>query len=287
MIIIGMVVLATLGIAMYTLTYTANMNQIVAQRAARANYISESGIRIAASEYKAAADTAKNSTLVALHGKTFTLPNNGGSFTLSVYPYWLYVKVAIPIPSNTITLYLPGAMPRVNDTDTAITFPTTGYLKVKDTWPTTNPRPTTWSGVTYVSYSNVSVGTYDANVGTPVEFTLGSAFTDAIVAGDEFYVGYLTTQDASQTGSNLTLYVPDINMANMFPPQQGTIFVVKSNISYYKYDSRTISSTGPTVILTNIQNLDGTSATPNVLIGNAVYVGKSVGFRSTSTYGAQ
>ena len=294
-IIISMIVFAVLAVAMYTLTSTATLNQVIAQRAARAFYVSESGVRIAAGEYKAAASTAKNSTLVNLQGTTtdgrnFTMPDNS-TVQIKVYPYWLYANADIASGTDTITLNLPGILPRVDDTDTAITFPTSGLLKVRDVRLTT---ATTWSGVVSVSYSNVSVGTYNATCGTqvttcgtPVTLTLGSAFTDAIVAGDEFYIGYLSSYNANQIGNDVTLYVTDINMANMLPPQQGTIFVVKSSISYYKYALRTIDSTvSPIAVkLTNIQNLDGTSATPNVLIGDQVYIGKSVGFRSTSTYG--
>ena len=40
-IIISMLILAVLGIAIYSMTYTATMNQIIAQRAARAFYLAE------------------------------------------------------------------------------------------------------------------------------------------------------------------------------------------------------------------------------------------------------
>ena len=55
-IIITMVALAVIGIAIYSLTYTASLNQVVAQRAAKAFYIAESCVRVAASEYKASAN---------------------------------------------------------------------------------------------------------------------------------------------------------------------------------------------------------------------------------------
>jgi hypothetical protein len=53
-IIIAMLVIAVLSAAIYSLTYTAALNQVAAQRAARAFYLAESGIRIAQSEYRAA-----------------------------------------------------------------------------------------------------------------------------------------------------------------------------------------------------------------------------------------
>jgi len=51
-IIIGMVIVATLGVGLYALNMTSAINQAEAQKAAKAYYISESCVRIAASEYK-------------------------------------------------------------------------------------------------------------------------------------------------------------------------------------------------------------------------------------------
>jgi len=287
-IIIVLVIIAVLGVAVYSLTYTATSNQAVAQRATRAYYLSESGVRIASSEYRAAvaAGTA-NSVLPALHNKTFKLQDNVSSFTLSVYPYWLYAKDAYSAGTNSIMLYLPGALPKRDNTDTAIVFPTgfadTLYLRIKDA------RSATWAGSTFVPYSSAAAGTFAAGYGTPVSFNLAETFSSDIAAGDEFYIGYLVTQNSTHAGNDLSIFMADTNMPYMFPPQQGTVIVVKSTIAYYKYDLRIVDSTvSPVkVTLTNIKNLDGTSAAPNILIGNQVYAGKSVGFRSTSTYGGE
>ena len=121
MIIVAMVVIAVIGAGLYTLTTTSALNQAEAQKAAKAYYISESCIRIAASEYKAAAtSTDKNSKLVSLHDNditdtthTFTMPNNQGSCSLQIYPYWFYAPTTTTYPINTtsITLYLPGDVP--------------------------------------------------------------------------------------------------------------------------------------------------------------------------------
>jgi len=294
-IIIAMVTMALLGAAVYTLNTTALFNQVAAQRAPKAFYLSESGVRIAASEYRTAVTAGNvNSKLPTLHAKTFNLPDNVSSFTLYIYPHWLYAKDASAAGASTITLYLPGALPRADETDTAISFPTSGLLRVKDTRSTTT---TIWSGKTDTSYTGASPGTFSAANGTPVTFTLSTAFTDAIEAGDEFYIGYLTTKDAIQTGTSLTLYIPtnidSINMAKYFPPQGGTIFVpqvaMANSALRYKYDARIIDSAASpiNVTLTNIQDLYGNSATPAILNGTKVYIGRSVGFRSTSAYGGQ
>ena len=290
-IIIGMVVLATLGIAMYTMTYTANMNQIIAQKAAKAYYLSESGIRIAASEYRAAAN--KKDRLVALHGKTFTMPDNS-TVTTEVFPYWFYLPAtssSISIAANTptqITLYLPGGIPPIDDTSTTqITFPASSLIKYK------NGTRATVSAVTQPQQPPPDAFNA-ANGGTPVTFTISTTISNTISPGDEFYIGntYSSPQQPQgpSLGGELILNIDssDTNdyTARIFPPQKGTIFVViPGKISLYSYDFRVITSSPHTVKFTNIQPLDNPTWPLTVGGGREIYVGKSVGFRSTSNYG--
>ena len=121
-IIISMLVLTVIGVAIYSLTSTAALNQSIAQKSARAFYIAESGIRIAASEYKAALITStKNADtkLANLNAQTFPIPNNPGQADVKIelYPYWFYLPAAsapITLTANTTTsiiLYFPGAVP--------------------------------------------------------------------------------------------------------------------------------------------------------------------------------
>jgi hypothetical protein len=295
-IIIAMLVIAVLGIAMYTLTFTATLNQVVAQRAARAFYLAESGIRIAASEYKAAlltSTTNADNILTNLHTMTFSIPTNQGQLTINIYPYWFRATAAYPANATSITIYLPGAVPCVDaDGTTAITFPATGILKIDDKGRDISHQ---WGGVNYAFYDNgvtgVTPGAFNAAIGgTPVTFTLSTPFPSPIIAGDEFYVGqsYTVQQNPPNWGGNLILALDpaDANddTAKMFPPQTGTIF--DANANQYSYDSRIIAAAAlpHTVTLTNIQPV--ASALLPVLITPAqIYVGKNVGFRSASTYG--
>ena len=107
-IIVTMLVLAVIGLGIYSLTYTASLNQVIAQRAAKAFYIAESCVRVAASEYKAAAN--KNATLVSLHNQTFPMPDNQGSCTVLIYPYWFYARNAYSQGASSLILYLPEAI---------------------------------------------------------------------------------------------------------------------------------------------------------------------------------
>jgi len=298
-IIAAMVLLAVLVGAVYTLNTTALFTQTVAQRASKALYLSESGIRVAQSEYRAAveADTAGNSFTVhsklpSLHNKNFPLPDNAGAFTAYVYPYWFYARTDIPAGTATVTLYLPGDLPRKDDTDTAVTIPASGCLRIKDSgrpssasaWTSPNPPIAFYDNFN----NNTDIAAFHAgNGGTALTFKLSTPFTDPLVADDEFYIGYATTTDATVSANNLIFYVTDANTAYMYPPAQGTIFTAINEIKNYKYDLRIIdSSLSPVkVTLTNIQDLAGNPASPEIRQGYIIFIGKSIGFRSTSTFG--
>jgi len=296
-IIVVMVIVAVLVGAVYTLNTTALFTQTVAQRASKALYLSESGIRVAQSEYRAAveADTAGNtftvhSKLPSLHNKNFPLPDNAGAFTAYVYPYWFYARTDIPAGTATVTLYLPGDLPRKDDTDTAVTIPSSGFLRIKD-----SGRPSgaaAWTGSSTVPYDNFNNNTdiaafHAGNGGTALTFKLSTPFADPLVADDEFYIGYATTTDATVSANNLIFYVTDANTAYMYPPAQGTVFVDKGSLPHLKYDLRIIDgSVSPVkVTLTNIQDLSGNPASPTIMRDDIIFIGKSIGFRSTSTFG--
>ena len=291
MIIIGMVVIAVLGVGVYTLSMTAAFNQAEAQKAAKAYYISESCIRIAASEYKAA--TNKNSKLVELNGKTFTMPNNQGSCMVEIYPYWFYAPTATTysIGATSITLYLPGAVPPVEQDGTTkislLNIPANVNVKIKKKG----------SSPEEYSFSNAAFGSFNNPNGTMATFTLKTPLTNQVViaAGDEFYLGchYTSTSAAPYEGQDLILNIhpDDTNdlTAKMFPPEKGSIFIDNGNISQYSYDKREIvtTSTPHTVRLTKIQAISEpyTPTWPVTINNTPIYMGKSLGIRSDANYG--
>jgi type II secretory pathway pseudopilin PulG len=274
--IISMVVIAVIGMAIYSMTYTASLNQVVAQRAAKAFYVAESCVRVAASEYKASA--SKNVTLVSLHNQTFPMPDNQGSCTVLIYPYWFYATAIYAANASPIILYLPGEVPRVDeDGTTAIAFPANGNLKIKGA-----------SGAVAV-FSSATIGAFNAAAGgTPVTFALSTPFSTAIAVNDEFYIGYNYTGTATpNAGGNLVLNINNNDMGRIFPPSKGSIFVENASvISQYSYDERIINS-GVSVTLTNMQQVTGAPVPvwPITISNTPIYVGKSLGLRSTSTYG--
>jgi len=291
LIIISMLVMAVLGVAMYTLTYTATLNQVVAQRAARAFYLAESGVRLAAAEYKAAAAANTIRTVLpAMHNKQFILPDNVSTIKVRFYPHFFCSNSNFAANSPSITLHLPGALPIDETTGSPISLPATGLLKVKDLvrgdWLDETSRP----------YSSISVGAFDLTSGTPVtfNFSAGNRFMDPIIPGDEFYIGtstFTTVLPAPSSGGNLTLSYTDVNTAKMFPPQKGTIMIVEGTnppVSYYTYDARIIDTAANRVRFTNIRAIPGAPA-PNWQFPNSsndqVYVGRSIGFGSESQFG--
>lgn len=291
MIIISMLVMAVLGVAMYTLTYTATLNQVIAQRAARAFYLAESGVRIAAAEYKAAAAANTIRTVMpALHNKEFVLPDNVSKIGVKIYPHFFCSNGNFAANSPSITLHLPGVLPLDEINGNPITLPASGLLKVKDLvrgdWLDETSRP----------YSSLSVGAFNQTAGTPVTFNFaaGNRFMDAIIPGDEFYIGastFTTVLPAPVAGGNLTLNYTDLNAAKMFPPQGGTIMIVKGvnpPVSYYTYNMRIIDTAVSRVRFTNMQPITGAPA-PNWQfpdsVNDQVYVGRSIGFGSNSQFG--
>jgi Tfp pilus assembly protein PilV len=284
-VIIGMVVVAVLAAGLFSMTSTSAFNQAEAQKDTKAYYISESCLRIAASEYKVAAN--KNTRLAGLHNQALTMPNNQGSCTMQIYPYWFYATTAHAANSASITLYLPGAVPPIDEHGSVpITLPANANLKMKGS-----------SGAVAV-FSSATTGSFNAaNGGTAVTFNLSTPFANALVAGDEFYLGYNYTSTQAtppNSGGNLILNVAvtDINdlTAKMFPPKKGSIFIENSsNISQYSYDERIINTVASphTVTLTNIQPIPGAPMPvfPVAVNNTPVYMAKSMGLRATSNYG--
>ncbi len=293
MIIVAMVVIAALGVGLYTLSMTSALTQVEAQKAAKAYYISESCVRIAASEYKAAAN--KNSKLVELNGKTFTMPNNQGSCTVEIYPYWFYATSVYAAGTNSMTIYIPGTVPRISsdeastDYTTSVTFPTSGYLRIKD-----QGRTPTWTGSAVLQYSgcsNCAPPYFVGADGTAVTFTLTTPLTNATIIGEEFYLGYAYTLPATpvtiKAGDSFVLNIDTNDLTGkIFPPEKGSIFFEQSGIIQLRYDKRNIDTDAHTVTLTNIQALGTTTTLPVTITSNpTIYMGKSLGFKSDATYG--
>jgi len=292
-IIVLIVVLSFIALGLFSLISTSQLNQVEAQKSAKAYYISESCLRVVASEYRAATD--KNARLITLNGRTLTMPSNQGSCALTIFPYWFYAPSTVTISSGATTissaLFFPGTVPMIDDGGTnaiSLTFPATtvtAKLKKRN------------SSTEVYEFTGATIQALTGN-GTGVNFTLKTALTSAvtITAGDEFYLGATYTMPSASTtltaGGNLVikLNADDSTAATgrIFPPTNGSIFFDTTGVPQIRYDSRTVNtSVSPrTVTLTNIQAI-GSTALPVTITGSTmdIYMGKSMGIRSQSTYG--
>ena len=285
-IIISILVLGVLGAAMYAITSTSYFNQASSQGAMKAMYIAESGVRIAGSEFKAAASGSKNTTLATLDGKAFSLPGGGGQFTVKLYPYWFVVNTAYT-PGGTITLKLPGSMPLLNkDATNAISLPATGSLKVMN------------RGNVAV-YSSFTLPSYTLGSGTTVTFTLSTPFSQGITAGEEaFLVVAASSTNPSTISKNGDLILDNsTGAAQIFPPENGT-FSIKLPVSYgikhFKYKKRSpevVAGGEATITLQNIDDLNPINGYFSSFASLAkadileVYLGNNLGIQSTAVIG--
>jgi type II secretory pathway pseudopilin PulG len=303
-VIIAMVVVALIGTGLFALFFTSSLNQAEAQKTAKANYLAESGIRLAASEFLHAPD--QNQMLADLQDKIFNIAGTGGSFKLHLYPYWFYVTNASAAGATSIKLYLPGnpgTLPPINsDSSTGMDHVPPGILKLKNM---------TQVGV----FTNAPIAT-DAN-GTYVTFAVSSyypcpsspctGFPYAIAEKDALFIGYTYTSPQAVTqGGNLVLNDPD-HTAGMYPPNNGAINITKTDYIYqYTYESRipqTIDPGSPpaTFTLTNIQPAPGVIPTPifpiqiiyndspaanryDPRLTTQIYIGATLAIRSTAEY---
>lgn len=299
-IIITMLVVAIVGIALYSITDTSNMNQSIAQRSAKAYYLAESCVRLVASEYRNAIAANKNSTLLGLQGKTFSMPANQGQFTIDVSGDWLYALTAQS--GTSITLFFPGNY-------RPVVFPAgvTGLLKLKR-----HAKPALFN-------ANPTVITPPSANGTQVTFTFASAAVSftlpngnprTINQNDEFYIGnYFNNVQTVNQGGNLVLGNPN-RKAEIFPAENGTLYIQQTGgIFQYTYTRRNPYTIDPsaappaTITFQNIQPVPGTpSATqgfPLIIIYNGtsqatllnytltthIYIGKNLLTSCTGTYG--
>ena len=319
-IILSMLVLTVIGVAIYSLTSTAALNQVIAQRAARAFYLAESGIRVASSEFRIVPQridpndpnspdnsAARDKKLISLQGLVFPLPNNQGQFALDVSPDWVYAQTAQT--GATITLYFSGDL----RPDLKLTFPAGlpagGILKRK--------------GYTSIASFNTApvIGSFSAPNGTSIIFKFAAAYPYTFIIpsanlADEGYIGYIynSPQTVNAGGdlvlentnpvnkaANGTIYVEHVAT---YPAPTGGSGQSYPVMSQYTYDVRipyVIDPASPpaTVTLHNIQAVPGTPAGfPLVILYNAadlygvdvlhttrIYLGKTLTIQSTSTYG--
>lgn len=129
--IVAFLLMAALAAVVVSLSSTTEMTVVSGNQGLNAYYLAEAGYRYASGRYlmtqnendDSSADDDKAAFLEnELDGKTFTLPENKGSFTVSVYPYWL-ISPAKQINASRVTFKFPGQVPP------GFAFPPDGTLR--------------------------------------------------------------------------------------------------------------------------------------------------------------
>jgi hypothetical protein len=212
-IIAAMVLFAALGTAILSLTCTATMSQVIANSAARAYYLAESGFRyIQGLSAGTLSETGRDSILESLHGRTFTLNDNEGSFHLDVYPYYLKVTED-PYGTNILKTKAPGGLyPEFS--------PTLGCLKI---------------GSGYYFYNSAEIS--DSNI----SFTITSSLPHFPVDTGVFYVAETKNGQTVNPGESINLRE---NTAGEFPLRNGLIEINGHIYSYKEFDHTGYRLTG-------------------------------------------
>ena len=113
------------GAIISQLTATGNLGEVQSTQADMAWHNAESGLRLIGAEYRQQvvnlpasgrnAPLAANQLLESYHGAAFDMPatpaGSGGSFALTVLPYWLSVTADAAAGSATLNARFPGGPP--------------------------------------------------------------------------------------------------------------------------------------------------------------------------------
>ena len=121
--IVTMVILAVLGVAMFSFLSTATLSQLGGNSAQRAYYLAESGFRYIDRELAGIGINLRDSVLESLHNKTYLLTGGDEQIELKVYPYY-YKASSDPGGTAVLDARVPGGLaPSLNLTS--------GYLKLQ------------------------------------------------------------------------------------------------------------------------------------------------------------
>jgi hypothetical protein len=224
--IAALVIFSTLSAVMISMFGASAMGQAASNNIMRAYYLAESGFRYAASLYVNAADeSARETQMLAMNNREYTLSGNDGKFRLTVYPYYYkYVSTVSTTSPYTISTKVPGEFP----------FPPPGsaynlaYYYNTNAWVAVSkpgdPNPvydkiTGVSTHTYQGFNEVrfykTTGTWDVSPGTRI---VPACVPDRAM---------LTLTDMDGDGIPDLVCKNDSNNAGIriFPPRNGTFTV--------------------------------------------------------------
>ena len=229
--IIAITLIATLGVAMYTLSSSDSYSTLSANLSMRAFYAAESGYRYAASEYGKAADMdAKISRMETLHDPNadapWTLPNGLGTFSLENHPYFFITTTWTNAGGTDLEVRTPGEFPP------GFTVPDGAPILIGGEF---TPCPT---------------GTNALIPPNNILFRIPGGLPSDLPAGSVVYL----VAEMSVAPQNMTAGGPlalTADAANFFPPKNGRIEAAGHVFSYEICEVQ-----GSETILSNIQGVD-------------------------------
>ena len=266
--IVTMVIMASLGAALVSLTSTSSLNQAYGSFSQKAFYLAESGFRYAGSEFSNVTDGEndgknenQNFTANAMNGRTLNMSE--GSISFSVTPFHYVTSGSHAAGATALYVQFPGNVP------TGFAIPSTGTIQI-----ITQYRPN--ASVAYTAYTNTY--TYSAFDTTTRRFTLSSGLLRAVPAWTSVAVivrpsssqTVTPSTDFTSTGNRLILTNTAASSGNFFMPMTNGKFKIQGNQFVYKYSYRVDGTT--TTTLYGISN----SATPTDNTVFTVTAGSSI-----------
>ena len=280
-VVVIIIIIGLAGVAIYSLTYTSTFTQLQSQKATKAYYIAESGVRMVAGEYNDPS-VNKNGILEYLHGKTLTLPENAGQFDVRLYPTWFYVTQDYSPGGSpdTIRVKIPGGVPRQDPTD-----PNSAKISIPDSCELKLQGKT--QHATIISKSPLSPD--DDSV---IIFTLNPGFPFSINEDDELFLVYSDTISPSTVSLNSDLILNGSNdVASMLPAKNGSFRIDNYNnekLDYTYKEAVFTEGTPPTITLTDIDHQNPANPSENqftVDTDTQLFVGKNLTIVSNASVG--
>lgn len=210
--IVILVITGVIGVTLMSLTSTSFIQQVHSDSAQRAEFLAESGFRYLASRYKQAGDNeSRNAVLKDLHGRTFTLSDNDGRFTLNVYPYVYTVRASANPGAVQLGAEFFGAKPE------GLTLPSSGMIAV-------------------LSGSRYTVYRYSSITGNNVQFTFVNLVNDkdnspgldtGLSVGTTLFPVFPSEIKVLANGAGNSLTVP--GSGSFMPPFDGVFEIIGQN----------------------------------------------------------
>ncbi len=253
-IIITIILISTLGLAIFSLTGTGALDTVVYNNNKQAYYLAESGYRHAAGLYLNTENKDKDGTAddekakilqEKIDGGQYTLPN-GGKFSLNVYPYWLMPDHDYIGKTSNASFHFPGQIPE----DFGI--PNEGVMAYSHT-------EKDGEKIALFKYSDANISTSNKKITCELGQRLVAGQYCDIKSKDTLFLALplkktSSNQTAGLQGGKLTLDISNAKSNRCIPPYNG-IFIWGAENKEYLYKKADFKDNN--IILSDITTING------------------------------